>query len=302
MTPKMIMFSSFCDYCCVRFSLFCGAAFGAVFHIVFCVFCPRAKKAEERNSTHSPRENLFFQGARPRRRSPKDDNRRPKKALNKASRKCEKHQNIIDFSASRGRPPKIPPKRASRAPSGDLPGTPRRLQEAPRALQDGSKSRQERSKSRPGAAPERPWRPLGAGLGPRRPPEASRRPFCPPRGSILAPPGVHFGASGEQKKRQTQEEKQEVEQSKSKRKSKSKSTQKSKRNSKSKSNSKGKTKSKTQSTSKRRATSQGQKAARPQGPGGMSGALRKKVKRTAVKQMGRRDTRSAYNYLNFPLT
>ena len=59
----------------------------------------------------------------------------------------------------------------------------------------------------------------------------------------MAPPGVHFGASGEQKKRQTQEEKQEVEQSKSKRKSKSKSTQKSKRNSKSKSNSKGKTKS-----------------------------------------------------------
>ena len=182
--------------------------------------------------------------------------------------------NIVDFSASRGRPPKIPPKRASRAPSGDLPGTPRRLQEAPRALQDGSKSRQERSKSRPGAAPERPWRPLGAGLGPRRPPEASRRPFCPPRGSILAPPGVHFGASGEQKKRQTQEEKQEVEQSKRKRKS--KSTPKSKRNSKSKSNSKGKTKSKRQSTSKRRATSQGQKAARPQGPGGMSGAFRKK--------------------------
>ena len=90
----------------------------------------------------------------------------------------------------------------------------------------------------------------------------------------MAPPGVHFGASGEQKKRQTQEEKQEVEQSKRKRKS--KSTQKSKRNSKSKSNSKGKgkTKSKRQSTSKRRATSQGQKAARPQGPGGMSGALR----------------------------
>ena len=165
------------------------------------------------------------------------------KSLNKGSKKCEKTLNIVDFSASRGRPPKIPPKRASRAPSGDLPGTPRRLQEAPRALQDGSKSRQERSKSRPGAAPERPWRPLGAGLGPRRPPEASRRPFCPPRGSILAPPGVHFGASGEQKKRQTQEEKQEVEQSKRKRKSKSKSTQKSKRNSKSKSNSKGKTKS-----------------------------------------------------------
>ena len=220
------------------------------------------------------------------------------KSLNKGSKKCEKTLNIVDCSASRGRPPKIPCKTVSRGASGDLPGTPRRLQEAPKALQDGSESRQERSKSRPGAAPERPWRPLGAGLGPRRPPEASRRPFRPPRGSILAPPGVHFGASGEQKKRQTQAEKQEVEQSKRKRKS--KSTQKSKRNSKSKSNSKGKTKSKRQSTSKRRATSQGQKAARPQGPGGMSGALRKTIKRTAVKQMGRRDTRSAYNFPEFP--
>ena len=263
---------AFCGYFCFRFYLLVGVVFGGVFRFVFCLFSPRAKNGEDRNPTHSPRENLVFQGARPRRRSPKDDNKPLQKSLNKGSKKCEKTLNIVDFSASRGRPPKIPPKRASRAPSGDLPGTPRRLQEAPRALQDGSKSRQERSKSRPGAAPERPGRPLGAGLGPRRPLGASRRPFSPPRGSIWAPPGVHFGASGEQKKRQTQEEKQEVEQSKRKRKS--KSTQKSKRNSKSKSNSKGKTKSKRQSTSKRRATSQGQKAARPQGPGGMSGALR----------------------------
>ena len=150
-------------------SLRCSAAFHTAL-FGFYVFWPRAKKTEERNPTHSPCENMFFQGARPRRRSPKDDNRRPKKALNEGSKKCEKTSNIVDFSASRGRPPKIRPRRASRGSPGDLPGTPRRLQEAPRALQDGFESRQERSKSRPGAASERAWRPLGAGLGPRRPP------------------------------------------------------------------------------------------------------------------------------------
>ena len=244
-----------------------------LFFVSFSVFSGRARKTPKTEIRHTLHAKTWFFKVRARAAAAPRTTTNRSKIIKQRLQKVRKTLNIVDFSASRGRPPKIPPKRASRAPSGDLPGTPRRLQEAPRALQDGSKSRQERSKSRPGAAPERPWRPLGAGLGPRRPPEASRRPFCPPRGSILAPPGVHFGASGEQKKRQTQEEKQEVEQSKRKRKSKS-TQKKSKRNSKSKSNSKGKTKSKTQSTSKRRATSQGQKAARPQGPGGMSGALR----------------------------
>ena len=73
------------------------------------------------------------------------------------------------------------PKKASRRSSGELPGTPRRPQETPRAPQVGSKSRQERSKSRPGAAPERPWRPLGA-LGPGGP----QRPPGPARGLTLS--------------------------------------------------------------------------------------------------------------------
>ena len=61
--------------CAVRFQ----AAFGAVFSSCFQCFWPRAKDAEGQKSTHPPSENLFFQGARLRRRRHKGDNRRPKK-------------------------------------------------------------------------------------------------------------------------------------------------------------------------------------------------------------------------------
>ena len=165
---------AFWGYFYFRFYLLVGVVFGAVFRLVFCLFWPRAKNAEDRNSIHLPCENLVFQGARPRRRSPKDDNKPLQKSLNKGSKKCEKTLNIVDFSASRGRPPKIPPKRASRAPSGELPGTPRRLQEAPRALQDGSKSLQERSKrlsrgfSRASASKMRLGTDFGPVLDPRK--------------------------------------------------------------------------------------------------------------------------------------
>ena len=187
-----------CGYLCVRFSLLFGAAFGAAFHFVFCVLWPRAKKAEERNSTHSPRENLFFQGARPRRRSPKDDNRRPKKALHKGSTKCKTHQTSLIFQPPgadlQKYHPKGPPVDPTGSP-GDPQTAPRGAKSAPRAPQDGSKSRQERSKSQ-----GRLRRGLAATWGR---PRAQRPPgghLGSPRGSILAPPGVHVGASGEQKK------------------------------------------------------------------------------------------------------
>ena len=63
---------------------------------------------------------------------------------------------------------------------------------APSWPQDGPKSCQERPKSRPQAVVERPGRPPGAHLAPKSPPEASRRPFYPPRGSILVSPGLLF--------------------------------------------------------------------------------------------------------------
>ena len=136
---------AFCGYFYFRFYLLVGVVFGAVFRLVFCLFWPRAKNAEDRNSIHLPCENLVFQGARPRRRSPKDDNKPLQKSLNKGSKKCEKTLNIVDFSASRGRPPKIPCKRASRRSNGVSRGPP-----------DGPKRRQERPKSAPRRLQEPP--------------------------------------------------------------------------------------------------------------------------------------------------
>ena len=65
MAPKMIILMVCCGYFCVRCSLLFGVAFGAAFHFVFCVLWPRAKKAEERNSTYSPRENPLFSRCAP---------------------------------------------------------------------------------------------------------------------------------------------------------------------------------------------------------------------------------------------
>ena len=70
-------------------------------------------------------------------------------------------------------------------PPGSAPGGPRRPQEAPRAPQDSPKRRQERPKSRQEPLSERPGWPPGAHLAPKRPPEASRKPFW-----------IDFGPSG----------------------------------------------------------------------------------------------------------
>ena len=87
--------------------------------------------------------------------------------------------------------PQRDPREAKMVPRS-APGGPRRPQEAPRAPQDGPKSRQERPKSRPEPVSERPGWPPGPHLAPKKPPEASRKPFWLPRGSISAPPGFHF--------------------------------------------------------------------------------------------------------------
>ena len=182
---------------CGMYRVFCLCSL-LLFSFISALF-GRARKRPKGQIRHTLHAKTCFFKVRARAgAAPRTTTDGPKRHQIKAQQSVNKHQTSLIFQPPGADLQKYLPK----GPSGDLPGTPRRLQEAPRALQDGSKSRQERSKSRPGAAPERPWRPLGAGLGLRRPPEASRRPFCPPRRSILAPPGVHVGASGEQKKRQ----------------------------------------------------------------------------------------------------
>ena len=69
--------------------------FASPFQLYFCVSWPCAQKAERPNSTHSPSENVFFQGARLRRLGRKDDNRWSKKASNKWNKlKIIKKQEI----------------------------------------------------------------------------------------------------------------------------------------------------------------------------------------------------------------
>ena len=75
LAPKMIIFDGFLRLLLRSLYLLVGVVFGAVFRFVFCLFWPRAKNTEDRNSTHPPCENLVFQGARPRRRSPEDDHK-----------------------------------------------------------------------------------------------------------------------------------------------------------------------------------------------------------------------------------
>ena len=65
-------------HCAVRFPTVLSAVFSVVSGVLGCA----RNKAEERKSTHPPRENVFFQGARPRPRRRKGDNRRPKKTPN----------------------------------------------------------------------------------------------------------------------------------------------------------------------------------------------------------------------------
>ena len=62
----------------------------------------------------------------------------------------------------------------------------------PRGPKTAPRAPQESPKSRPEAVSERPGWPSGAHLAPKRPPEASRKPFGPPRGWILASLGLHF--------------------------------------------------------------------------------------------------------------
>ena len=181
--------------CDALFFAFWGCFRCCVSSRFLCFLSAREKGRRAKFDIPSTRKPVFSHGARPRRRSPKDDNRRPKKALNKGSTKCEKHQNIIDFSASRGRPPKIPPKRASRRSNGvsrGPPDGPKRRQErpksAPRRLQEPPRALQEPSRGGSGAALAATWgRPRA-----QEAPEASRRPFGPPRGSIFYPPGGGF--------------------------------------------------------------------------------------------------------------
>ena len=73
-------------------------------------------------------------------------------------------------------------------PPGSPPGGPREPQEATRAPQDDPKSRPKGRKSRPHAVSERPWRPPGANLAPKRPTGL--------QDAILAPSGLDFGPFG----------------------------------------------------------------------------------------------------------
>ena len=84
---------------------------------------------------------------------------------------------------------KSPPKTAKKSPPGgqnDPQERPRRGRERPKRSQDDPKSA-----PRAGGLRE-PWWPPGADLAPKRLSEPSGEAFWPPRGWILAPPGLPF--------------------------------------------------------------------------------------------------------------
>ena len=81
--------------------------------ISFSVFCGRARKRPKSEIRHTLHAKTSFFKVRARAgAAPRTTTDGPKKHEIKFQQSVRKHQNIIDFSASRGRPPNIPPKHA----------------------------------------------------------------------------------------------------------------------------------------------------------------------------------------------
>ena len=108
--PKMMNFERLSAPFRVRCSLRVLTVCGTCFHPVFCVFWPRAHKGQMRKLTHSPCENLFFQGTRRRRARHREGNRRPKTAAKVDATRPLEMPKHCDFPGSRGRPSKYVPK------------------------------------------------------------------------------------------------------------------------------------------------------------------------------------------------
>ena len=179
-------------HCAVRFP----TVLSAVFFCCFRCFGLRAKQGRRAKiDTPSTRKRDFSRCAP----APAQAQGRQQKAKKDTQHKATKLQKISKKTCNSSLPGQTSTNRSQKVvrepppePPGSAPGGPRRPQEAPRAPQDGPKSRQERPKSRPEPVSERPGWPPGPHLAPKKPPEASRKPFWLPRGSISAPPGFHF--------------------------------------------------------------------------------------------------------------
>ena len=190
--PNRLILSVFSDCFRVRVSLSVLAVSGNVFHLVFRAFWSRAQKAEMRKSTHSPSENLFFQGTRRHRARHREGNRRPQTAPKiYAIRQINMSKNC-DFSSALGSTLKIRPKMTSRSSPASLRGAPREAQERSKSGQGLPKTTPRAGQRATRAAHRAAWAAIWGTPGAQKPPEASRTPFWSPRGSILFPSGIDF--------------------------------------------------------------------------------------------------------------
>ena len=150
--------------------------------ISFLVFCVRARKRPKSEIRHTLHAKTSFFKVRARAgAAPRTTTDGPKRHQIKPQKSEKTPSSIVDFSASRGRPPKYLPKGPPVEPPGISRGPP-----------DGPKRRQERPKTAPRAAKSAPRAVQGrlrSGLGGHLGPAWGL-------GGPQRPPGGHFGTPG----------------------------------------------------------------------------------------------------------